>query len=81
VAGLETGDSITLPSSVLFLDLSLPVKVIGKEAFYGSQLKSIVVSRSLEILYSSIFSGCKLLSSVLFETHSRLRRVESQAFS
>jgi hypothetical protein len=46
-----------------------------------SSSSSIPICSDIEILGSSCFSFCKSLSSVLFESHSRLRSIESHAFS
>jgi hypothetical protein len=46
-----------------------------------SESRDIVIWRDIEILCSSCFSFCKSLSSITFESDSRLTRIESNAFS
>jgi hypothetical protein len=40
-----------------------------------------VIPRSVEILCSSCFYSCESLTSISFESNSRLTRIESNAFS
>jgi hypothetical protein len=56
------------------------VRAIRSESFSNSSLPSIVIPRTVEIIGSSCFSGCKSLLSVSFESGSLLRRIESSAF-
>jgi hypothetical protein len=46
-----------------------------------SGLSHIIIPRDIEILGSLCFCECTLLSSISFESNSRLKRIESQAFS
>jgi hypothetical protein len=39
-----------------------------------------VIPSSVEMLASSCFCECELLSSISFESHSQLKRIESRAF-
>jgi hypothetical protein len=39
-----------------------------------------VIPNTVEILGSSCFRECKSLSSILFESHSQLKRIESLSF-
>jgi hypothetical protein len=57
------------------------VKRIESEAFSNSSLQSILIPRNVEIFGSQCFSNCESLSSVTFESNSRLTRIESSAFS
>jgi hypothetical protein len=43
-------------------------------------LKSNVIPSSVVILGKESFGGCKLLTSVIFESDSRLERIEESAF-
>jgi hypothetical protein len=54
---------------------------IESDAFSCSSLQSIVIPSSVEILGSSCFSRCESLSSISFESNSRLIRIEPGAFS
>jgi hypothetical protein len=54
---------------------------IESEAFSFSSLQSIEIPRNVEILGSSCFSSCKSLSSISFESNSRLIRIESNSFA
>jgi hypothetical protein len=54
---------------------------IDSNAFSESSLQSIVIPSSVEILGSSCFSRCQSLSSISFESNSRLTRIDSTAFS
>jgi hypothetical protein len=49
------------------------------EAFSFSSLQSIVIPRSVEILGSMCFSFCESLSSITFESNSRLKRIDARA--
>jgi hypothetical protein len=54
---------------------------IESEAFSSSSLQSISIPRNVEILGSGCFSYCESLSSITFESNSRLTQIESKAFS
>jgi hypothetical protein len=54
---------------------------IESSVFSSSSLQSIIIPSSVEILCSSCFSQCYSLSSMSFESQSRLKRIESSAFS
>jgi hypothetical protein len=58
-----------------------PLKRLGHKAFQGSEIRSIVIPRSIEIIRSERFSDCEHLRSVTLEANSVLRRIESGAFS
>jgi hypothetical protein len=47
----------------------------------SSSLQSIVIPRNVEILGSSCFSFCESLSSITFESNSRLTTIEWEVFS
>jgi hypothetical protein len=49
--------------------------------FSETSLKSVVISRSVEVLCENCFLKCKLLSSVTIESESKLSRSEKYAFS
>jgi serine/threonine protein kinase len=53
---------------------------IESSAFSSSSLQSIVIPRNVEILCSSCFSSCHSLSSITFESDSRLKRIDAHAF-
>jgi hypothetical protein len=57
------------------------VRAIRSKAFSNSSLLSMVIPRTVEIIGSYCFRGCKSLSSVSIESGSLLRRIESSAFS
>jgi hypothetical protein len=48
---------------------------------YCSSLKLITIPRHVQILCSSCFSHCELLSSISFETDSQLTGIEAGAFA
>jgi hypothetical protein len=52
---------------------------IESEAFSSSSLQSIKIALNVEILGSLYFSKCKSLSSISFESNSRLKRIEAAA--
>jgi predicted metal-binding protein len=54
---------------------------IESSAFSSSSLQSILIPRNVEILGSKCFSSCKQLSSITFESNSRLTGIEFEAFS
>jgi hypothetical protein len=82
--GLVSGSSLKLPEFIRFggkpEDL-LPLREIGKRAFADSSIKSVVIPRQVETLGWSCFDGCESLSSISFESDSRLQRIESSVFS
>jgi hypothetical protein len=45
--------------------------------YFGTE-SNIFIPRHVQILCSSCFSSCKLLSSISFETHSKLTRIEAR---
>jgi hypothetical protein len=49
-------------------------------AFRGTGLVEIIILASVEVLREQSFSDCKSLSSVAFESGSRLSRIEKEAF-
>jgi hypothetical protein len=53
---------------------------IEKEAFYGTGLIEIIIPASIEFLGERCFAKCKSLSSITFESGSRLSRIEAGAF-
>jgi hypothetical protein len=54
---------------------------IESYAFSYSSLQSIVIPSRVDILCFGCFSWCESLSSISFESESRLTRIESRAFS
>jgi hypothetical protein len=48
--------------------------------FYGTGLVEIIIPSSVEVLGRYCFAACKSLSSVTFESGSRLREVDRDAF-
>jgi hypothetical protein len=60
---------------------SRPVKEVQEFLACGFNVKSILVPRNVQVLRSGCFSHCRALLSIAFETHSRLERIESSAFS
>jgi hypothetical protein len=54
---------------------------IESEAFYEASLQSILIPKNVEILESASIFCCESLSSITFESNSRLTRIESEAFS
>jgi hypothetical protein len=69
-----------LPVSFPSLATALKVAQIGDRAFSGTAIKSITIPRQVQIRSSSRVSNCDSLSSISFETHSELTRIESKAF-
>jgi hypothetical protein len=53
---------------------------IESHAFLYSSLQSVLIPSTVQIIGSSCFSSCKSLSSISFESNSRLARIESKAF-
>jgi predicted metal-binding protein len=61
---------------------SFLIDFVDHRLIRNSSLSSnITISSDIEILGSSCFSNCKSLSSISFESNSRLTRIESSAFS
>jgi hypothetical protein len=81
---LESGNSVSLSSVISFGPSRsdwLPLKRLGHKAFQGSELWSVVMARTVEIISSECFSDCEHLTSVTFEANSVLWRTERGAFS
>jgi hypothetical protein len=65
---------------VVFENVSM-LKRIEAKAFSKTNLKSIVIPKSVEVLGESCFLECRLLSSVRIESESKLTRIEKQTFA
>ena len=59
---------------------SSSLKLIGKEAFYGSCVVEIHIPDSVEELCESCFSECRRLSRVTFGESSSLKLIGKEAF-
>lgn len=71
--------SITIPSSVTYAGLTLPVTAIGNCAFYGCQhLHSITLPNTIESIGSSAFRYCTGLTSISLP--SSVTSISSLAF-
>ncbi len=57
---IGSGSSVIVPASID----NLPVRVIGERAFYGSGIKTAVISEGIEILLDEAFFYCKELLAV-----------------
>ena len=66
---------VTLPQT---LD-DLPVKVIGKKAFFGADIESVMLPDTLEVIEELAFSRCANLAEISFPPSVRL--VEKSAFA
>jgi hypothetical protein len=54
---------------------------VGGYAFWRcSALAGIVIPRSVEVIGTNCFDGCKSLRSITFESSSKLKRIEASAF-
>jgi hypothetical protein len=69
------------PSVILWLDSVHRVLGIEAHAFSTFSVRSMVIPRTVELLGRSCFSRCESLSSVSFESDSKLKRIGSDAFS
>ena len=59
---------MVIPSSITYLERTLPVKVVGNFAFEGtSTLKEVTIPSSIIKIGSSAFNDCKNLESVYIE--------------
>jgi hypothetical protein len=54
---------------------------IEESAFAESDLQTIEIPSSVEVVCKSCFSRCKSLASVTFESNSKLQRIEESAFA
>jgi hypothetical protein len=70
--------SSRLPVCVVAIERGSELKQI---AFRCCGLKSIVIPSSVDVLITDSFVSCKSLESVVFESGSRLERIEESAFS
>jgi hypothetical protein len=73
---------IIVPSHGFFPSPSAAPNVtqLRHRAFVNAWFASATISRHVQILCSELFSCCSLLSSISFETHSELTRIESSVF-
>ncbi len=74
--------SVTDPDVVIPAEYEgLPVKEIGKNAFRGTEVESVTVPASVEVIGRHAFYACAALEKVTFEDGSRLKIIEDLAFS
>jgi hypothetical protein len=66
--------------SVVIENLS-QLEGIERETFQETDLKFIAISKSVEFIGANCFSWCGSLSSISFESGSRLSRIEESAFN
>jgi hypothetical protein len=70
---------IIIPSSVFFPSpaAALSITQIDPRAFQRTRITSMLIPRHVQILCSECFSDCESLSSISFEIHSELTRIEA----
>jgi predicted metal-binding protein len=73
---IESGNDIFVIENDFLIDI-----VHHKLIRNFSESSEVEIGRNIEILASNCFSRCKSLSSITFESNSRLTRIESEAFS
>jgi hypothetical protein len=56
------------------------LREIERSAFSWSRIHSIMIPRNVEIIRADCFVYCNSLSSVTFESHSKILRIETRAF-
>lgn len=57
------------------------VKGIGASAFISSDIVSVTIPASIEVITHDAFLGCENLTSVIFEDNSKLTEIGANAFS
>ena len=62
-------------TNVEHLILPKTLTTIGKEMFYRSKLKSVVIPASVETIEAAAFKGCSSLATVTFEKGSQLKTI------
>ena len=62
-------------TNVEHLILPKTLTTIGKEMFYRSKLKSVVIPASVETIEAGAFMGCSSLATVTFEKGSQLKTI------
>ena len=62
-------------TNVEHLILPKTLTTIGKEMFYRSKLKSVVIPASVETIEAAAFMGCSSLATVTFEKASQLKTI------
>ena len=62
-------------TNVEHLILPKTLTTIGKEMFYRSKLKSVVIPASVETIEAAAFMGCSSLATVTFEKGSQLKTI------
>jgi hypothetical protein len=73
---IESGNTTFVVAPDLLLDI-----VCHKLIRNFSMSSNVIIPSDIEILCSSCFSSCELLSAISFESHSRLTRIELFPFS
>ena len=79
-----TGSSanVVIPSLINVNGGVIPVKVIGRRAFYNNDtITSVVIPDSVATIGSSAFSGCSNLTTVTISENSQLTSIGYNAFS
>ncbi len=72
----ETAEKVVIPVEIE----SLPVTVIGEQAFYNcANLKSVYIPDGIEIIKSGAFMGCSVLTAVIIP--DSVASIERRAFS
>jgi len=69
-----------LPKSVAHNGKTYTVNALGENAFYGSSIEKIFIPSTLEIIGARAFAECTSLTTVIFETGSRLSIIGEGAF-
>ena len=68
-------------TNVEHLILPKTLTTIGKEMFYRSKLKSVVIPASVETIEAAAFKGCSSLATVTFEKGSQLKTIGGGYYS
>ena len=68
-------------TNVEHLILPKTLTTIGKEMFYRSKLKSVVIPASVETIEAAAFMGCSSLATVTFEKGSQLKTIGGGYYS
>lgn len=76
--GVDVGDTLIIPSSVMFDDIEFSVTEIGDKAFYESKLRSVTIPSSVKSIGESAFEKSLLLESV--ELSAGLLSIGERAF-
>lgn len=68
-----------IPETIEYENIVYDVVQIGEKCFYNSEIETIIIPKTVEIIKSEAFIGSDV-KKILFDDNSQLREIESLAF-